>query len=352
MTEIDKSKPVMVTGATGYVASWVVKRLLEDGLVVHAAVRDPDDHDKIKHLKQLGTNTRGKIRFFASNLLKPGSYAEAMEDCELVFHTASPYTLNVKDPQRDLVDPALNGTRNVLEQAIRTPSVKRVVVTSSCAAIYGDVEDVESAPNGTLTEEIWNTTSSLDHQPYSYSKTLAEKEAWKISSEQNQWDLVVVNPCGVFGPALNAESSSSESINILRQLCDGTIKSGVPKIGLGIIDVRDLANAHFNAGFMPEANGRNIICGHNSDFLEMAKILHEEFGGRYKIPKRALPKWLLYVVGPAVNKAITRKFVKKNVNKVWKADNAKSITELNMTYRPLKETLIDSVRSLQESKLI
>ncbi|MBI1307042.1 MAG: NAD-dependent epimerase/dehydratase family protein [Bacteroidetes bacterium] len=346
MTTINKSKPVMVTGATGYVAGWVVKRLLEEGLTVHATVRNPDDKQKLAHLDAIAANAPGSIRYFKAELLTEGSFAEAMKDCELVYHTASPYTLDVKDPQRDLVDPALKGTQNVLMQANKTPSVKRVVVTSSCAAIYSDCSDLDRTPNGIFTEEIWNTTSNLEYQPYSYSKTLAEKEAWRIAGEQNQWDLVVVNPCGVFGPALNPKYSTSESTSMLKQLGDGTLKTGAPNIGIGIVDVRDLADAHFAAGFNPDANGRNIICGHNSSMLEMAKILHKEFGNTHAVPNRAVPKWLLMMVGPMVNKVITRRFVKNNVNREWKADNSKSKRELGMKYRPLEETLHDSFHAL------
>jgi len=85
--------------------------------------------------------------------------------------------IDVVDPQKELVDPAKLGTRNVLEEVNRTPSVKKVVLTSSCAAVYSDNADLENTPNGIFTEDIWNTSSSLKHQPYSYSKTLAEKEA-------------------------------------------------------------------------------------------------------------------------------------------------------------------------------
>lgn len=352
MKTIDKSKPVMVTGATGYVAGWLVKKLLEDGLTVHAAVRDPKNKSKLAHLDELAANSEGSIKYFKADLLQDGSYAEAMEGCELVYHTASPYTLDVKDPQKELIDPALKGTQNVLNQASKTASVKRVVVTSSCAAIYSDAIDCEKAPNGILNETIWNTTSSLKHQPYSYSKTLAEKEAWRISENQTQWDLVVVNPCGVFGPALNASNSTSESTNIMKQMADGTMKMGVPNIGIGLVDVRDLAEAHYQTGFKPEANGRNIIAGHNSSFLEMAQILNKKFGDKYPIPNKALPKWLLLLVGPIANKSISREMLKKNVNIAWKADNSKSKRELGVTYRPLEETMIEDFQSLVEGGII
>jgi nucleoside-diphosphate-sugar epimerase len=146
MTTIDRTKPVLVTGANGYVASWLVKRLLDEGLTVHAAVRDPKNEKKIAHLKEVAARSKGQIKFFASDLLKPGSYKEAMEGCELVYHTASPFVTNVKDPQKELIDPAVNGTASVLNSANEVSSVKRVVVTSSCAAIYTDAIDTVNAP--------------------------------------------------------------------------------------------------------------------------------------------------------------------------------------------------------------
>ena len=352
MTQIDKTKPVLVTGATGYVASWLVKQLLENGITVHAAVRNPENKSKVAHLDEIATKTKGTIKYFKSDLMQPGSYAEAMQGCELVYHTASPFTMDVKDPQKDLVDPAVKGTQNVLETANATPSVKRVVITSSCAAIYTDASDIEKAPNGVLTEEVWNTTSSLDYQPYSYSKTLAEKKAWEINKAQTQWDLVTINPSFVLGPMLNAGGTTSESFNILKQIGDGTMKMGVPKMGIGLVDVRDVADAHFKAGFVPAAQGRYITSAHNTDFLELAENLLPKYGDKFPLPKKALPKWLLMLVGPFVDKRFSRKFIRNNVNIEWKADNSKIKNELGVTFRPIKKTMEDAFQVLVDEKIL
>lgn len=352
MKNIDKSKPVLVTGATGYVAGWLVKKLLEEGITVHAAVRDPSKKGKVAHLDAIVEKTSGTIKYFKSNLLDEGSYAEAMEGCELVYHTASPFTTNVKNPQKELIDPAVNGTTNVLEQANKTESVKRVVVTSSCAAIYTDGADCAKAPNGILTEDVWNTTASLDYQPYSLSKTLAEKKAWEICNVQERWDLVTINPSLVMGPALNASSATSDSFNMLKQLGDGSLKSGVPNMGIGLVDVRDVAEAHFQAGFNPNAKGRYITSGHNTNFLELAETLLPKYGDRYPIPKKALPKWLLLLVGPLVDKRLTRRFIKNSINAGWKADNSKIRNELGITFRSMKETMEESFQVLIDEKII
>ena len=341
----------MVTGATGYVAGWLVKKLLEEGMTVHAAVRNPEKKEKVKHLDDIAAKTNGSIKYFKSDLLQPGSYGKAMEGCEVVFHTASPFSSDVKDPQRDLIDPAVKGTENVLNSANDTPSVKRVVVTSSCAAIYGDAIDCQAAPGGVLTEEVWNTTSNLKHQPYSYSKTLAEKRAWEMEKAQDRWNLVTINPSFVMGPPLNPKSSS-ESMSVLKQLGDGTMKSGAPRMGLGLVDVRDVAEAHFRAGYTPDAQGRYITSAHNTDFLELGLALRPKYGDKFPLPKKAAPKWLLMIVGPFVNKIFTRKVIRSNVNVEWKADNSKIKKELGMQFRDLKTTMEDGFQALIDAKVL
>ncbi len=332
---IDQSKPVLVTGATGYVAGRLVEKLLKEGRTVHAAVRTPDNKEKTKYLNELAVKLPGTIKYFKADLLDEGSFDEAMKDCELVYHTASPFIRSVKDAQKDLVDPAKKGTRNVLESANRTKSVKRVVVTSSCAAIYGDGKDVLSMPNHELTEELWNTSSSLEHQPYSFSKVEAEREAWKISKEQNRWDLITINPSFVLGPGINP-FGTSESFTILKQIGNGDFKMGSPEFNIGCIDVRDLAEAHYQAGNRPDANGRYIISGENSSFGELAGMIKEEHPN-YPISTRKLPKFMIWLLAPTIG--MTRKEVKLNVGYPWKANNTKSKQELGMIYRPLKNTI-------------
>lgn len=347
----DTSAPVLVTGATGYVAGWIVQRLLANGFTVHAAVRDPSNRDKLRYLDELEASAPGTLRYFASDLLEEGSYADAMRGCRIVFHTASPFTLRVEDPQKDLIEPAELGTRNVLEQANATPTVERVVVTSSCAAIYGDNADLADTDGPKLTEDDWNTTSSPTHQPYSYSKVLAEREAWKIAEAQDRWDLVVVNPSLVLGPAINPHATS-ESFTIVKGFGDGSMKSGVPDLAMGMVDVRDVADAHLAAAFTPSASGRYIVSGHDSTFPELVAILRERYGDAYPLPKRTMPKWLVWLVGPLVDDSVTRKFVSRNVGLPFHADHGKSVRELGMTYRPLAESITEMFQQMVDAGVI
>ena len=333
---IDKSKPVLLTGATGYLAGRIAERLLKDGLTIHAPIRNPDSKEKTKYLDALANKSKGEIKYFKADLLTQGSYDEAMKGCELVIHTASPFTLQIKDAQKDLVDPALKGTENVLVSVNATSSVKRVVLTSSCASIYGDAKDLQDYPNQTITEEQWNTTSSLTNSPYSYSKVLAEKKAWEINKAQKRWDLVVINPSLIIGPGINP-FGTSESFNIVKQLGDGSMKMGVPDLAIGCVDVRDVAEAHYQAGFRPAAKGRHIISAENQTFLGLGTLLQDKYGADYPLPKKNLPKWLVWLVGPF--SGIERQFVSDNIGYPWKADNSKGIKELGINYRPIKNTM-------------
>src|SRR4030067_1919929 len=147
MRIIDKTKPVLVTGGTGYMASWIIKMLLEEGINVNATVRDPSDIQKIDHLMALAKTPGGKLKLFKADLLDLGSFDEPMQGCELGMHTASPFFITrIKNPEEELIRPAKEGTRKVLEAAKRTPTVRRVVLTSGAVAIYGDNLDIKFAP--------------------------------------------------------------------------------------------------------------------------------------------------------------------------------------------------------------
>ncbi len=341
--KIPTDAPVLVTGATGYVAGRVIERLLREGLRVRATVRDASKRDRLQYLIDLADAGPGTLEFFSADLLTPGAFAEAMAGCRVVFHVASPFVLAVTDPRKQLIEPAVEGTRNVLEQANAEPSVQRVVLTSSCAAIYGDSIDLEQTPRGVFDEEVWNTSSRLDHQPYSLSKTLAEKQAWAIADAQDRWRLVVMNPAMVMGPGLRVHDGS-ESLNLMKQIIDGTMSSGMPDLRIGVVDVRDLAEAHLRAGFLADAEGRHVLVGTNASLLMLVDTLRDPKWSSLKLPKRIMPRWVLWMVGPMVG--LSREVVKKNVGLPWKADNAKSIEKLGLHYRPLAETIQDFVQQI------
>ncbi len=350
MTDIDRSKPVLVTGANGYVASWLVKKLLDEGLTVHGTVRDPANTKKVGHLLKLAEVAPGTLKLFAADLLSDGAFDEAAQGCELVFHTASPFIIRIRDPQTELVDPALNGTRNVLETCNRVESVKRVVLTTSVAAIYGDAADMTDAGLEAFTEAQWNTSSSLEHQPYSYSKTVAEKEAWRIAKGQERWDLVCINPALVLGPSLS-QASDSTSLVTIKQLANGTMKPGAPALEFGIVDVRDVALAHYQAGFTPAAKGRHIVVSDTANFLDMAAIIRRHFGNGYPLPRKTLPKFLVWLVGP-IQGGISRRFVSRNVGHKLRFDNSRAREQLGVAFRRVEDTIRDHFQQMLDDGLI
>jgi nucleoside-diphosphate-sugar epimerase len=347
---IDPSAPVLVTGGNGYIASWLVKYLLESGHDVHATVRDPSNTDKMGHLEELADGASGTLTLFAADLLDDGAFDEAMAGCELVFHTASPFVLSgIKDPQKDLVDPAVRGTRNALESANRVSSVKRVVLTSSVVSIYGDAVDLQRDGTDVLTEGDWNTTSSLAHQPYPYSKVQAERAAWEVAGAQDRWDLVVINPGFVLGPSLTTASNSA-SFDTMKQIVDGTMRMGAPAIELGVVDVRDVAHAHLKAGYTPTASGRNICVSRSMTFLQMGRALAGTFGRRYPFPRRELPKPLVWLAAPTAG--VTRKYVSNNVGFPLRFDNSRIRETLGIEFRPVETTVVDHFQQLIDDGIV
>ncbi len=350
MREIDKSKPVLITGGSGYVASWIIKMLLEEGINVNATVRDPSSIQKVEHLKALAKASTAQLKLFKSDLLDTGSFDEPMRDCELVIHTASPFFITgIKNPEEELIRPAKEGARNVLESAKRNPTVKRVVLTSSINAIHGDHADIALTPAGIFTEKQWNITSSAEHQPYAFSKAIAEKEAWAIAKQQDQWDLLTINPVWILGPSVS-KRKDSVSISAMIQMGDGTYKTGVPELWNGIVDVRDVATAHIKAGYAPEASGRHIIASGEATLLDLANMLRKHFGDDYPLPRKQVPKFLFWLLAPM--RGFTRKYVSRNAGIQIRFDNSYSKKDLSMSYTPIDQTVKDHFQQLLDDGLL
>lgn len=347
---IDKSKPVMVTGGSGYIASWIIKYLLEDGVDVHATVRDPDNEEKVGHLKEIAAAAPGKLTLFKADLLDKTAFDAPMQGCELVMHTASPFFIGkISDPQKQFIEPALQGTEAVLEACNRVESVRRVVLTTSCAAIYGDNADMTERGLTEYTEEQWNESSSLEHNPYSYSKTVAEKRAWEMAEAQDRWDLLCINPSLVLGPSLTGATISG-SVALILDLARGKMWTGAPDLQMGIVDVRDVAMAHIKAGFTPSASGRHITSSESATLMDIANIWKEHFGKHWKFPMMVAPKWVVWLIGPT--QGITRKFVSRNVGWPLKFDNSYSEKDLGIRFRPMRETVIDHFQQMLDDGLI
>ena len=343
------AKTVLVTGGTGYIGSWVVKMLLEKGYTVRMTVRNKNKTQNYAHLTDLAASSNGKLEIWEADLLQEGAFDEAAQGVEAIIHMASPFTLRFKDAQKELIDPAVKGTRNVLEAANRSGSVKKVVLTSSVAAVHGDNVDMKEQGLQEFTEAHFNTSSSPEHQPYSYSKVMAEKEAWRIHDAQQNWKLVVINPSFVLGPALS-KGSNSESLSFMKDLLTGRYRMGAPELYLGFVDVRDVAEAHLLALEKDVAEGRHILAERTASVLDIAGIVKQKFGNKYKLPLMKSPKAVLHLVGWMFG--LTNKFISRNVGHPLKLNAAKSKEELGLNYRPLDKTVEDMVLQMEEDKVL
>ena len=348
--KMDKSKPILVTGATGYIAGWIIERLLNQGYTVHATVRDPSKKNKIQHLYDLAEQSSGQIHFFKADLLESGAFDESMKGCEVVIHTASPFVVtNYKDAVKDIIEPAVIGTENVLDSVNRTESVKRVVLTSSIASTYGDAVEILNTSNNEFDESHWNNTSNETHQPYPYSKVAAERKAWEMAEQQNRWDLVCINPALVMGPSLTANTQSG-SVEVLQQFANGMTLLGVPPMWNGIVDVRDVADAHIQAATNANAKGRYIISGGTLSLLEMGKILRQSFGNKFPFPRNQLPKTAFKLFGPLAG--FSRSFVELNMGYPIYFNAQKSQQELGIQYRDIESSVVEHFQQLLDDGVV
>jgi len=339
--------PIAVTGASGFIGSWIVKYLLEAGVEVHATVRDRKVTPKTAHLQEMQRSLPGKLELFEADLLEPSGFDAAFSGCRVVMHVASPFRLGkLKDPEAELVRPALEGTRNVLGAVERAKDVERVVLTSSVVAIHTDAKDHQPRA---LDESLWNDTASLSYQPYAYSKTLAEREAWKLAEGQSRFRLVTINPSFVIGPTLSQRVDAT-STDLMMQFVDGRAKRGVPDMRLGVVDVRDVAQAHVLAASLPEAEGRHLVSHEVRSFPELAAQLRAHYGNRYPIPSSVIPKWLMYLAGPL--QGFSWRYVHRSVGVELRIDNSKSRRALGLEYRPLDQTLIDCIDQMEKLQMI
>ncbi|MDC0767023.1 NAD-dependent epimerase/dehydratase family protein [Streptomyces sp. HD] len=337
----DRSTAALVTGGSGFVGSHLVKRLLERGYPVHATVRSTAATAKLRPLRAMQEAHPGQLSLFEADLLAEGSFDEAMSGCRTVFHVASPFRMpeKIKDGRREMVDPALLGTRNVLAAIERTPTVERLVLTSTVGAIFGDYADVLAMDDGVLSERYFNTTSTVENNPYHYAKTVAEREAWDAEAAQGRWRMVSVNPGLILGPSLTPASESG-SLFLLEELFKGYFFYGAPDFSFTTVDVREVADAHIAAAENPDAKGRYILAAPTmTSFHEMSRIIRSRRPRDLRLPRTALPHWPVRVLGPAFG--LTQDYIRAHLGIRFPVDNSRSVSELGITYRPIERTVLD-----------
>ncbi|HIE22316.1 MAG TPA: aldehyde reductase, partial [Acidimicrobiia bacterium] len=330
--------PILVTGATGYVAAEIVRQLLDAGYRVRGTTRNVAKAEAEGHLTGLPGAVE-RLELMEADLLEPGAFDEAVMGCDYVMHVASPYVIDVEDPQRDLVDPAVKGTRSVLASAAAVGTVKRVVLTSSFAAISGVPKD------GVWTEEDWNETSSLGRSPYAYSKTLAERAAWEfVEATGIGLDLVVINPTGVIGPSVVPRLNQSAAL--LVSLTTGEMP-GIIDLSFPLVDVRDVAIAHIRAMESPGASGRYLCSAESRNVRQIVELARSAgIGDKYKLPRLSLDN----PAGSALVRFVanfqpkgTRAFLKRSLGATWRLDTSKIRRDLGIVFRDLDQTIVEAL---------
>jgi nucleoside-diphosphate-sugar epimerase len=334
-------KPVCVTGASGFIATHIVKQLLDKGYKVKGTVRSLKDRSKYSYLDNLpGADER--LELIEAELLKDGSYDEAVKNCEYVIHTASPYMIDVKDAQKDLVDPAVKGTVNVLRSCNEVSSIKRVILTSSFAAISD-----EPGNDKVFSEEDWNKKSNLNRNPYYYSKTMAEMAGWEfINKQKPSFDLVTINPAMVIGPSLG--SSLNNSNKILIDMMTGRFP-GIINLNWGFVDVRDVASAHILAIENSKARGRYLCANESLTMKGVVEFLHNGNYSHYKLPKLDLTSVfgnkLIYLFSYFQSKG-SGSYLRSHIGRTIKFNHSKIKKELGIKFISFEKSILETIPDL------
>ena len=330
---VDSSKQlVLVTGATGYLAGFVIKDLLQSGYRVRGTVRKVADKQKYEHLIKLPGASSETLEFVEADLSKHEGWEEACKGCAFVMHVASPVLIDVpKNYMELIVNPAVEGTRNVLNAALKA-GVKKVVVTSSLAAIEPGPK--KAVPGVILDESYWADYETAN--PYEKSKYAAEKEAWRIYEEnKDKIEVAVINPGFVVGPVMSKNVSASPTM-IIRIMNNSM--PGIPKLSVPFVDVRDVARAHVLALENPNATGKRFILAAKTIWmLEAAQILAKEFEPQgFKIPTKTLGKCPIYIASLWDPQA---RLLLNYIGYHIRVNNQRSIDVLGLKYTDVEESL-------------
>jgi nucleoside-diphosphate-sugar epimerase len=336
------SEQVLVTGGSGFLGAHCVLMLLQRGYRARATVRTPSRAAEVRDmLRRGGVGATEPLSFAIADLTADAGWAEAVSGCDYVLHVASPFPAALPKHEDDLIIPAREGTLRVL-RAARDASVRRVVLTSSFAAIgHG-----HTSYDRTFTEKDWTDLDGPDVSPYAKSKTLAERAAWAFAErEPGSPELAVVNPGGLFGAVLGPNLPTS--LILIQRLLDRAMPA-LPRLSFNIVDVPDVADLHLRAMTDPAARGERFLAvtGTPMRAVEIAHVLRDHLGAAgARVPTRELPDLLVRLAARADP---TLRMITPDLGIVYKASSEKARRVLGWQPRSSEEAIIASARSLIE----
>ncbi len=340
------SKPILVTGASGFVALHTIIQLLQQGYKVRATLRTLSREAEVRETIAKYTQTNDRLEIISADLEQDAGWNEAMKDVEYVLHVASPFPLFEPKDEDELIIPAMQGTLRVL-RAAHNAKVKRVVQVSSTTAISAG----HNGDNRTFDENDWSIIEN-NIGAYSKSKTLAEREAWNFingAENTNKMELVTINPPLILGPVPNKNVRTS--VELIRTLMLGQVP-GVGRIKMGMVDVRDVAAALILAMTTPEASGNRFLCSADKAMWvkDIADLLHKQYAGRgYKINRIQFPSFFVRVIA-LFDKKVSR--VTESLDWDYEFSNEKAKRILKWTPRSAEEAILSMAESLIEQGLI
>ena len=331
---------VLVTGATGYIGLHCIHQLLNQGYAVNGSVRSPERKEEIFEALQKHNTPTENLNLYTFNLTEDDGWDEGMEGCDYLLHVASPIALENHN-EDFFVKPAVAGVKRAFEFA-KKHNVKKVVLTSSVAAIFDTLEEKTY-----YDETDWSDPDNPSISHYAKSKTLAERAAWDfVKNEDNPFELAVINPALVIGPSLSGDLG--ESNKAIAMVVTGKMPVAVP-LQFGYVDVRDVANAHVLAMQNSNSNGeRFALAEKDLWYKDVAKVLREN--GFDKAPTFNVPVWLAKILANFSKELkITLPYLGR-VRSVKNTSKAKDI--LGWNPRPAEQSIIDIAEQIKEMGLI
>ena len=328
---------VLLTGASGFIGLHCVKQLIQSGYKVRGTVRSLEKQKLVQEVMAANNLDTKNIEFNLLDLNSDSGWEASMVGCKYVIHVASPFWIANPKNDAEMMTPAVDGTLRALNAA-KANKAKKVILTSSVASIFYDDSDKKN-----YDENDWSDIDSKKITPYAKSKTMAEKSAWEFIDnlgEDEKFSLTVFCPYMVLGPALSPDLGGT---NVLVQMLTSGKLPGTPNIHLGIVDVRDVAQAHVDAiSNQGSNNERFILCTSSFWLHEISQILIK--AGFTKAPKLRLPNFVLRFA--ALFSATAKESVRMLGDPQF-LSNEKVKTILNWQPRPVEETLVDTAKSLE-----